>query len=183
MKGAINMDFLVFDFLNSQCFNEKNNMDDTTRKEKINDFLNYYHITLFDINSEQLSELYVLYNWIIELLEKITLHGILTKEEINKINLILQKEKAIRQLIKKGNDYIIETKTKGYGLEHFIHEIVTSFAVTIAEYDQDRIRICENPQCKWVFYDKSKSKTKRHCDSRCANLMKVRRYRKKQLKD
>ena len=56
-----------------------------------------------------------------------------------------------------------------------------SFAKLISEYDITRIKICENKDCGWIFYDESKSRTRRWCDHKiCGNLMKVRRYRERQ---
>jgi predicted RNA-binding Zn ribbon-like protein len=43
-----------------------------------------------------------------------------------------------------------------------------------------RLKACENVDCFWVFYDNSRNRTRRWCDSRgCGNLIKVRRFRAK----
>lgn len=47
------------------------------------------------------------------------------------------------------------------------------------EMEHDRIRICENPTCRYYFYDSSKNKSKRHCASNCNNVMKAKRHREK----
>lgn len=61
-----------------------------------------------------------------------------------------------------------------------IAEIISDFASTVLEHDSHRIRICDNPDCRWVFYDDTRSRTKRYCeDKTCGNLMKVRRFRAK----
>ena len=52
------------------------------------------------------------------------------------------------------------------------------FAQTLAEGEASRIRICDNPDCLWVYYDRTRNRSKRYCDDRaCGNLMKVRRFR------
>ena len=63
-----------------------------------------------------------------------------------------------------------------------LSEIARSFAEVLAEGDPTRIRICENADCKWVFYDHSRSRTRRWCEgaSACGNLLKVRRFRQRQ---
>ncbi len=59
-------------------------------------------------------------------------------------------------------------------------EIVSDFVHTVLDRDIHRIRICDNPDCRWVFYDDTRSRTKRYCeDKTCGNLMKVRRFRAK----
>lgn len=56
--------------------------------------------------------------------------------------------------------------------------IAASMARVLAEGDPTRLRRCDNPDCRWWFYDRSRSRTRRWCDGRmCGNLMKVRRFR------
>ncbi|WP_236023065.1 CGNR zinc finger domain-containing protein [Dictyobacter formicarum] len=56
-------------------------------------------------------------------------------------------------------------------------EIAASFAHTLAERDPFRIKQCENPDCRWVYYDESSTASRRWCEDPCANIMRVRRYR------
>ncbi len=58
-------------------------------------------------------------------------------------------------------------------------EIVHSFAHTVADGEVSRIKKCGNPDCRWFFYDFSKNKTRKWCESTCGSLMKVRRFRQK----
>jgi predicted RNA-binding Zn ribbon-like protein len=37
----------------------------------------------------------------------------------------------------------------------------------------------ENDDCRWVFYDESKSQSLRWCASVCSNLIRVRRFRER----
>ncbi|AIQ45431.1 hypothetical protein R70723_05605 [Paenibacillus sp. FSL R7-0273] len=57
-------------------------------------------------------------------------------------------------------------------------EIAASFAEGVLEKELSRIRICDNPDCLWVYYDDTRNRSKRYCDDKmCGNLMKVRRFR------
>lgn len=57
-------------------------------------------------------------------------------------------------------------------------EIVLSFAHLLTHADLQRIKVCENEYCRYIFFDESKSRTKRYCTSnKCANLWKLRRFR------
>ncbi|KGP80809.1 MULTISPECIES: CGNR zinc finger domain-containing protein [unclassified Paenibacillus] len=63
-------------------------------------------------------------------------------------------------------------------------EVAADFAVTVVEGDAGRIRICDNSDCGWFFYDDTRSRTQRYCDDKmCGNLMKVRRFRAKRKVD
>jgi predicted RNA-binding Zn ribbon-like protein len=44
--------------------------------------------------------------------------------------------------------------------------------------DMHRLRVCENPDCRWLFLDTSKNHTRRWCDMKvCGNRMKARRFK------
>jgi predicted RNA-binding Zn ribbon-like protein len=60
-------------------------------------------------------------------------------------------------------------------------EIAASFARTLADGEKSRLRICDNPDCLWVYYDDTRNRSKRYCDDKmCGNLLKVRRFRARQ---
>ena len=63
----------------------------------------------------------------------------------------------------------------------FPYQIIMSFADLVSNHEAGRIKICENPDCGWIFFDESKSRTRRWCGNTCASLIKVRRFRKRQL--
>jgi predicted RNA-binding Zn ribbon-like protein len=45
----------------------------------------------------------------------------------------------------------------------------------------DRVRACDNPECRWLFLDSSKNHTRRWCDMKvCGNRMKARRFKAQQ---
>lgn len=61
---------------------------------------------------------------------------------------------------------------------HVRAEIAASFGETLLMGEPGRIRVCENPDCRWFFYDDTRNRTKKYCyDKMCGNLMKVRRFR------
>ncbi|OEH92663.1 CGNR zinc finger domain-containing protein [Bacillus solimangrovi] len=61
-------------------------------------------------------------------------------------------------------------------------EIALSFAQTIASHHYEKIKVCENKECQFFFFDTSKNNSKKFCCTKCANLIKVRRFREKQKK-
>lgn len=58
--------------------------------------------------------------------------------------------------------------------------VVRSFAKLVAEHPVERIKLCANLDCGWIFYDESKSRTRKWCENACASLFKVRRFRARQ---
>ncbi len=44
--------------------------------------------------------------------------------------------------------------------------------------NMQKIRACDNPECRWLFLDTSKNRTRRWCDMKvCGNRMKARRFK------
>jgi predicted RNA-binding Zn ribbon-like protein len=56
--------------------------------------------------------------------------------------------------------------------------LALSAADLMTSDDADRIRACDNPECRWLFLDTSKNHTRRWCDMKlCGNRMKARRFK------
>jgi len=62
--------------------------------------------------------------------------------------------------------------------------IASSFAQFLAEDTPQRLRICANESCRWVFVDRSPTGRRRWCDMRtCGNQAKVARHRARSKAD
>lgn len=47
-----------------------------------------------------------------------------------------------------------------------------------------RVKACANEDCRWLFYDRSRSRTRRWCDMKaCGNIVKARAYRRRHRDD
>lgn len=107
---------------------------------------------------------------------------IINNEEIDRINEYMAGF-SFRKVLKKEVDMykliVVPNKCES---DQIIFEITSSFAQMITKYELDRIKLCENPECGWFFYDESRSHTRKWCDNTCATLMKVRRFRKNKKK-
>ena len=62
-----------------------------------------------------------------------------------------------------------------------IVEIILDFAQLLSERDLKRFKICVNENCRWVFYDASKSGERLYCGNACSILVRVRRFRERQI--
>ena len=51
--------------------------------------------------------------------------------------------------------------------------------VEISE-DAERLKLCDNDQCRWLFLDRSKNRSRQWCESAsCGNRQRVRRFRRR----
>ena len=63
-------------------------------------------------------------------------------------------------------------------------EIAGSFAELLADGEPERVKLCENGECQWAFYDTTKNRRRRWCrPSECGNVFKVREFRARQRAD
>ncbi|MGN7762852.1 CGNR zinc finger domain-containing protein [Paenibacillus sp. 22594] len=104
---------------------------------------------------------------------------------LEQLNRYMDKGPAIRQIV--WNDaglaeiYLLPQRADW---TQVMAEIASSFAAALVEKDTSRFRICENPDCLWVYYDDTRNRSKRYCDDKmCGNLMKVRRFRARKKAD
>src|SRR5579864_6890724 len=64
------------------------------------------------------------------------------------------------------------------GWDGFIDALLVSL-VELREH-ADRLKVCDNEQCRWVFLDHSKNRSRQWCASAsCGNRQRVRRFRKR----
>ncbi|WP_426454804.1 CGNR zinc finger domain-containing protein [Paenibacillus sp. S-38] len=99
---------------------------------------------------------------------------------LDDLNRVLAGGPVFRRLMHSGGRYVLELDAQHSTWPSVRAETAASLARTLAEGDPARIRICENRDCLWVYYDDTRNRSKRYCDDKlCGNLMKVRRFRAK----
>lgn len=60
-----------------------------------------------------------------------------------------------------------------------LHEVAMSFAEVLISDSLNRVKICGNPDCRWVFFDESKNASRKWCSDTCGSLIKMREFRKR----
>jgi predicted RNA-binding Zn ribbon-like protein len=83
-----------------------------------------------------------------------------------------------RQLLPRQNGLQMHFVPTTSGWNWILAEIARSLADTLNRGESDRIKICRNSDCRWVFYDLTKGKTRCWCsDKSCGNRERVRQAR------
>jgi predicted RNA-binding Zn ribbon-like protein len=86
--------------------------------------------------------------------------------------------KGKQRLFQRQNGLRVEFVPDRSGWRWILAEVARSFVETIATGESTRIKICRNDDCRWVFYDQTKAKTRCWCSSKsCGNRERVRRAR------
>ncbi|MGE5541895.1 MAG: CGNR zinc finger domain-containing protein, partial [Bacillota bacterium] len=99
------------------------------------------------------------------------------RDSLESLNRMMADSPSIRRLSVAGGQYRIDVLPVAEDWTWILGEIAASFADLLSRHGPTRIKVCQNPDCHWVFYDESRSRTRRWCEDTCGNLMKVRRFR------
>lgn len=113
-----------------------------------------------------------------QMAETLAAGGALAPADLEQLNRVMADGPVTRRLAQAGARHVRELVPMRQDWAQAMAEIAASFAQTLATGEASRIRMCENPDCLWFFYDDTRNRTKRFCDDKmCGNLMKVRRFR------
>lgn len=144
-------------------------------------FCKKWNVSIVDVSDSKLIDtLLELRNFLNHILNDLCTKNTIYEKDIDKINRYLTCFSFYTVLKKEDKSYYLSTVPDKFNSNQLIFEIISSFIEIITDYDIERIKLCKNPECKWIFYDESRSHTRKWCDNTCATLMKVRRFRKKQ---
>jgi predicted RNA-binding Zn ribbon-like protein len=79
-----------------------------------------------------------------------------------------------------GTGPVRELRPMADGLDLLLYRIAGSFVSLVTGADPHRLKLCENPACRWVFVDESKNNSRKWCGNTCSSLIKVRNFRERQ---
>ena len=102
--------------------------------------------------------------------------------DVEALNAYLGGGPVVSRLQRDGEAFRLDLEPTRAGVPGTLFRIASSFAEFLVSADPDRLRVCDNDDCQWVFYDQTRSRTRRWCGDECGNLLKVRRFRARQRK-
>jgi hypothetical protein len=109
--------------------------------------------------------------------EKLGAGRSLGRREISKLNQALNVP-VWQKLVQNQNGFRTEAVPVRNDWDWVQARIAASFGEMLANHEMERIKICANSDCRWVFHDPTKARTKRWCNDRtCGNRARVRRAR------
>jgi predicted RNA-binding Zn ribbon-like protein len=174
------MDALCLDFINSDFrdFRGRWTRDDLQQPDWLTQFLAKWELQITNPpRTAPLTDLIALRTLLQHMTESLV-NGQLSTHDQHALNAILLKVPLHRQLVHSATGYQLTMEPQQKDWNWVQAEIAASFAHLLTFHDTRRLKICANPRCRWVFYDDSKSRTRRYCSpDKCANLLKVRRFR------
>ena len=99
-------------------------------------------------------------------------------EQVIEINHVLRHGLHYHQLRPEADGTRYEITQVGDRLDQARAAVASSFAHFLADDAAERLRVCANEGCRWLFVDRSPAGRRRWCDMRtCGNQAKVARHR------
>jgi predicted RNA-binding Zn ribbon-like protein len=109
--------------------------------------------------------------------EELAAGGSLDPREISKLNQAMNVP-VWQKLVQNQNGFSAEIVPLRNDWNWVIARTAASLAEMLANREVERIKVCANSDCRWVFHDPTKARSKRWCHDRtCGNRARVRRAR------
>lgn len=107
-------------------------------------------------------------------------HQKITPDDLSGLNACLSIESIQPRLNLDRRGWSLQLQTENSsGLSALLFAIASSAAEFFTRHDPSRLRLCANPDCCWIFYDQTRSRTRCWCAANCRNLIKVRAHRQR----
>ena len=99
---------------------------------------------------------------------------------IDEVNRALRSRERV-ELVAADDGVRLGHSHVGDAVDDVLARIAEPIVREIGSGRDDRVRICANDTCRWIFYDESRSGRRRWCDmATCGNRAKARRHRERQ---
>lgn len=100
------------------------------------------------------------------------------KADVEQINTSAREALRHRQIVRADGGYRWEWQNQaGSRLQRLLWPIAQAAAELLTSEELHSIRLCEAPDCDWLFLDNSRNRSRRWCDMKvCGNREKARRH-------
>lgn len=172
---------LFVDFVNSEEFDGRGNredrwLDDAWRQE----FLEKWRLPALDAaEGESVATLMDLRRAIRSIADRLDAGQSPARGDLDVVNQALASSPMVVRLHPHGGSLTIEERNTGDSTAAIAGAIALSAARFLASEETDRLKLCDNSGCRWMFYDDTKNRSRRWCRV-CGNVDKVRRFRQRQ---
>jgi predicted RNA-binding Zn ribbon-like protein len=176
------MEHLFIDFANSEWYDGHGNVEDRLFDDSWRDsFLHRWGMEEYGPFDEgALGELVDLRGAIRSIAEALRLGHRPSPGDLERLNAALAAGPIRFEVSDRGDRVELDTVAlAGRGSDVVGGEIALSIARFLAGDDTDRLKMCDNVGCRWVFHDDTKNRSRRWCGP-CGNVDKVRRFRERQ---
>src|SRR4051812_13909573 len=105
------------------------------------------------------------------------------KRQVDEVNRALRTH-YVTYLVPGPDGVSLDHRHEGDPIDGAMGRLAESIARELSQGHPERLRICANDECRWVFNDTSRTGTRKWCDmSTCGNRAKVARHRARKRED
>jgi predicted RNA-binding Zn ribbon-like protein len=98
--------------------------------------------------------------------------------DLQRLNAILRRGRLAPELAADGGELDLRLVPARRDQASVRAQLAKALAELLSEGDRDRLKVCDNPKCRFAFYDRSRNRSRRWCShTTCGNLDKVTRFR------
>jgi predicted RNA-binding Zn ribbon-like protein len=179
------MDLLFVDLVNSEWYDGNGNREDRLLDWRWQaKFLARWGLQRYrPLDRRAVAELAGLRSVLRDLTERLARGARPAGRQLDALNAVLARTPLRLELRSTGDGYAVEPVPSpgGHPTEHLLAEVARSAAGFLAGGELERLKVCDNQGCRWAFYDESRNRSRRWCQSTaCGNRFKVRRFRERQ---
>lgn len=86
----------------------------------------------------------------------------------------------VYELVPAPDGVSLDHRHEGDPIDGALARLAESIAREVSQGEPDRLRVCANDECRWVFKDTSRTQRRKWCDmATCGNRAKVARHRER----
>jgi predicted RNA-binding Zn ribbon-like protein len=169
------------DLVNSELWDGFGNFTECLDDPRwIRSFLRYWKLHIPTRDGKALKALRELRAVLRHSVESNSANGVLSPEDVQKLNSWL-KVPVYAALVESQSGFALTLQPAQVGWQSEVARIARSFADSLVHEARGHLKICANPDCRWIFIDRTKGNVRRWCsDATCGNRDRVRRARRKQ---
>jgi predicted RNA-binding Zn ribbon-like protein len=143
----------------------------------VSDFLEFWRLRVSLPGPTVLRDLRALRKLLRSFAEKTTNGVAIQPRDLEALNSWL-KVPVFRRLVENQNGLRLTHEPVQIGWPAVMARIADSLAEALSQQMHNRLKICSNTDCAWIFVDRTKGRVKRWCsDATCGNRDRVRRSR------
>lgn len=101
--------------------------------------------------------------------------------DLKRLNRILRRGRLEPVLEANGGEFTLRLVATSRDWPSVLSEFAAALAELLSEGEPERLKICDNPACRFAFYDASRNRSRRWCShTTCGNRNKVTQFRLRQ---
>jgi predicted RNA-binding Zn ribbon-like protein len=138
------------------------------------------HAETLETSAKDLERIHAVRAALREVADAVVAHRAPKRAALDRVNRTLRARSATELVA--GDDGIgIGHRHVGDPIDDALARVAEPLVQELASGNPDRLRVCANDMCRWVFYDESRAGQRRWCDmATCGNRAKAARHRARQ---